>query len=96
LIIAKVLHDEKYPYLVLHGLNGVYIEEISRWIRLDARGNFKGIDAQFSLDEEKLTFSVRKSLGEEDIFTVFTNPNHNFILLIKCCKVYHKNEIYID
>lgn len=52
---SLILDDEKYPYLVLHGLNSVYIEEINRWIRLDAMGNFNGIDAQFSSSCDRCT-----------------------------------------
>lgn len=34
-----ILDDETAPYLIFHGLNGVYIEELNKWIRIDARGN---------------------------------------------------------
>lgn len=34
-----VLSDETAPYIIIHGLNGVFISSINRWIRLDARGN---------------------------------------------------------
>lgn len=74
-----ILDDKKYPYLVLHGLNGVYIEELGKWIRLDARGNKPEVCAHFSLYEEKLAFPVRKDLGEEDIPIIFSNPNQNVI-----------------
>ena len=74
-----ILDDEKSPYLVLHGLNGVYVDKVNKWIRLDARGNNNGIDAQFSLDQEKLAFPIREVFGEEDIFTVFSNPNNNVV-----------------
>jgi transglutaminase-like putative cysteine protease len=74
-----ILDDEKYPYLVLHGFNGVYLEELNQWILLDARGNTNGINAQFSLCEEKLAFSVRQDLGEETIPIIFSSPNINVI-----------------
>ena len=66
------------PYLILHGLNGVYIEKIGRWIRLDARGNKKGVDAQFSLDEEKIAFHVKEE-GEKDDPIVYAKPRQNVI-----------------
>jgi transglutaminase-like putative cysteine protease len=47
-----------------HGLNTVLLE--GRWVRLDARGNKPGVDAQFSLGEERLAFPVRPALGERD------------------------------
>ncbi|MDD3573919.1 transglutaminase family protein [Methanospirillum sp.] len=42
--------------LVLHGLAAVYFEQVDRWIRLDPRGNKPGIDAGFSLEEEKIAY----------------------------------------
>lgn len=65
-----ILDDETAPVLIYHGLNGVYIKEYKKWIRLDARGNKEGVNAQFSLDEEYLAFPVRPEKGGEDYFTV--------------------------
>jgi len=50
----------------LHALNTAYVASHQKWIRLDARGNKPGIDAQFSLDEERLAFAVRPECGEVD------------------------------
>ena len=41
---------------VLHGLAAVYLEQADRWIRLDPRGNKTGINADFSIDEEKIAY----------------------------------------
>ena len=51
-----ILDDETAPVLIYHGLNGVYIKESRKWIRLDARGNKQGVNAQFSIDHEHLLF----------------------------------------
>lgn len=56
-------------------MNGVYISEYNRWIRLDARGNKEGVNAQFSIDEEQLAFPIRPEKGEKDIFMVFPEPD---------------------
>jgi len=72
-----ILNDETASYLVLHGLNAVYIEEIDKWIRVDARGNKPGVDAQFNLEVEQLAFKVRNDLGEEDIYVVYSEPDSN-------------------
>ena len=56
----------------IHALNTVYLESIGKWIRLDARGNKDGIDAEFSLDDEKLAFMI-KSEGEVDY-----HDNHSY------------------
>ncbi len=57
----------------LHGLNALYLEEYG-WFRLDPRGNKPGIDSQFSTDEEKLAYPIRKELGEIDYPDVFAAP----------------------
>jgi len=59
---------------IIHGLNAVYIEHLDRWIRLDARGNKLGINAQFSLNEEKLAYPIRPQLNEIDYSTIYVNP----------------------
>ena len=74
-----LLDDDSAPCLILHGLNAVFIQELCKWIRLDARGNKPGVDAQFSLAQEKLAFAVRPEKGEEDIPVIFANPNPNVI-----------------
>jgi transglutaminase-like putative cysteine protease len=59
----------------VHGLNTVYLAPLERWIRLDARGNKAGIDAQFSLDEEKLAFLARTEHGEVDYLDNLPEPH---------------------
>ncbi len=63
-----------YKGLALHGLNGIYIESLSRWIRIDARGNRGSIDAQFSINEEKLAFPIDHERGEFLYETIYTDP----------------------
>ena len=70
-----ILDDETAPILIYHGLNGVYIKEYKMWIRLDARGNKEGVDAQFSLESEQLAFPIRAEKGEEDGFVIYPNPD---------------------
>lgn len=74
-----ILDDETAPVLIYHGLNGVYIKECNKWIRLDARGNKEGVNAQFSIDEEQLAFPVRAENGEEDGFVVYHNPDKKIL-----------------
>lgn len=74
-----ILDDETAPILIYHGLNGVYIKELEKWIRLDARGNRKDVDAQFSIDNEQLAFPVRPEMGEIDNFTVYPKPDVKII-----------------
>lgn len=58
----------------LHCLNVVYLNEEDRWIRLDARGNNEHCHAEFSLEQEKLAFPVRKEYDEIDFPTAFSWP----------------------
>ena len=51
---------------IIHALNTVYISELNRWIRLDARGNKDNVHAEFSIEEERLAFIVRPELYEID------------------------------
>ena len=70
-----VLDDETTPVLIYHGLNGVYIKDYQKWIRLDARGNKKSVNAQFSIESERLAFSIRSEMGESDNFMVYPDPD---------------------
>ena len=59
----------------IHALNAIYLASIGKWIRVDARGNTGDIDAQFSVEEEKLAFPVNPEKGELFIYnTVFCEP----------------------
>ena len=70
-----ILDDQTAPILVYHGLNGVYIKEFEKWIRLDARGNKDGVNAQFSIETEQLAFPIRQEMGEVDSFVVYSKPD---------------------
>jgi transglutaminase-like putative cysteine protease len=59
----------------VHGLNTVYLAPLGRWIRFDARGNRRGVDARFSLDEECLAFPIRPELGEVDYLRNEPDPH---------------------
>lgn len=74
-----ILDDETAPVLIYHGLNGVYIKEYKKWIRLDARGNKTGVNAQFSIETEQLAFPIRWEKGETDNFIVYPDPDINIL-----------------
>ena len=74
-----ILDDDTAPYLIYHGLNGVYLNEYKKWIRLDARGNKEGVNAQFSINNEQLAFPVRAEKGEEDGFIIYPDPDVKII-----------------
>jgi transglutaminase-like putative cysteine protease len=71
--------DNKVP----HGLNAVYLQDYDKWIRLDARGNKEGVDAQFCIEEEKIAWPANKELGEKDIEIIFAEPNKKVIEVLR-------------
>ncbi|WP_181772170.1 transglutaminase-like domain-containing protein [Amycolatopsis pittospori] len=71
---------------VLHGLNAVYLAGLDRWIRLDPRGNRNGADAQFSLEDERLAWSLDPSRGEIDLPTVYTAPSSAVVETLSSAK----------
>jgi transglutaminase-like putative cysteine protease len=72
-----------YEGLALHGLNGLYIPSLSRWIRVDARGNTGAIDAQFSLTREQLAFPVDPQQGEWLYETIYTAPVPGVVAILQ-------------
>lgn len=59
----------------VHALNAAYLLPINRWVRMDARGNKPGVQAEFSLEEEeRLAFPVREELGEVDERVIYAQP----------------------
>ena len=59
----------------IHALNAVFLKSVNRWVRLDARGNKAGVQAEFSLEDEKLAFPVREEYDEADYAEIFIRPN---------------------
>lgn len=89
-----ILDDETAPILIYHGLNGVYIKEYKMWIRLDARGNKEGVDAQFSLESEQLAFPIRAEKGEEDGVVIYPDPDIKILQKFKNNKT--RTELWDD
>ena len=74
-----ILDDETAPVLIYHGLNGVYLREYGKWIRLDARGNKPGVNAQFSIDSEMLAFPIRSEKGEVDVPVIYADSDTEIV-----------------
>jgi len=81
-----LLSDNNDNFLVIHGLNAVYLKTIKKWIRLDARGNKHGVNAEFSIGNEKLAWSVRKELGEKEDPMVYFAPKKEVIQVLRSSK----------
>lgn len=65
--------DSSLGYCI-HALNAVYLRSLERWIRVDARGNKKGVHAEFSINEEILAFKIRKEYDEVDYDEIYFEP----------------------
>lgn len=76
-----VLDDANPGKLTLHGMSAVWLN--NRWIRLDARGNKPGVNAQFSLEGEQLAFPVRLELGEKEYPAVYADPLPGLLTVMK-------------
>lgn len=77
------LGEEKGSGLCIHALNAVYIKSLDKWIRLDARGNKEGVDAQFGLEKEQLAFPVRRDWGEVDYTTIYAKPAQKLMKILE-------------
>lgn len=65
----------------LHGLVAVYLN--GRWHRLDPRGNKPGIDAQFSLTNERLAYVPEPASSEVDYPEVFVAPVKEVVAVLR-------------
>jgi hypothetical protein len=52
----------------------LYLTTLDRWIRVDARGNTNGINAQFSIEKEQLAFAMNPSADEFIYEAIFAAP----------------------
>jgi transglutaminase-like putative cysteine protease len=68
---------------VLHGLNAIYLTSLNRWIRVDARGNTGGINAQFGIKKERLAFDMDPDADEFIYETIFAAPVWSVVSRLK-------------
>lgn len=67
-----LMDDDSQGYCV-HCYNAVFLND--KWIKLDARGNKQGVNAQFSLDEPILAFPNRKEYDEYFWEGIYASPH---------------------
>ncbi len=77
--------DDGAPYC-LHGLNAVFLKNHG-WYRIDARGNRKGINAQFSPPHEKLAFPINLK-NEADLPEIWHEPLSVIVSVLEKCETY--------
>lgn len=78
-----VVNDADKSLMTLHGLNAIYLESLDKWIRVDARGNKAGVNAEFNLEKEVLAFPIRAEYQEVDFPMVYSQPNRNVIAALR-------------
>lgn len=69
--LARV-HDH-----IIHALNAVYLSDLQKWVRVDARGNLPGKKAEFNIDapdREQLVFTICPDQGEIDYPIIYAEP----------------------
>jgi transglutaminase-like putative cysteine protease len=74
------LHDNGSGFQ-LHGLYAVFLD--GDWHRLDPRGNKAGIDAQFSLAEERLAWPAHPERGDIDYPTLYRTAAPTLIKMLR-------------
>ncbi|AYB43140.1 transglutaminase-like domain-containing protein [Paenibacillus lautus] len=88
------LFDKPEDGYCIHALNSVYLKDLGKWVRIDARGNKEGINAQFSIEEEQLAFPIRVEYGEKDYATNYDEPHPDIIKTLEenndCIQMYQK------
>jgi transglutaminase-like putative cysteine protease len=75
--------QEGAPEFSLHGLNAIYLKSLNRWLRVDARGNKPGVQAEFCLEREMLAFPVRAELAESDDAVIYAEPNFKVVAALR-------------
>lgn len=78
-----MLFDSPDKGYCIHALNAIFFKSLNKWVRVDARGNKKGIDAQFSIEEEKLAFLVNERLDEKDYPIIYAKPHPKTVGVLK-------------
>jgi len=66
---------------VIHGLVAVHLNDT--WHRQDPRGNKPGIDAQFSLDSERLAYVVDERRGEKDYQRLYVSAADEVVAALR-------------
>lgn len=77
--------EDKKDSFCLHGLNAVYLDKYA-WVKIDARGNKKEINAQFMPPKEKLAFTLNED--EYDLGIYYSRPLNIIINALNSHKTY--------
>ena len=78
-----LLEDDSLGYCV-HCYNAIYLD--GKWIKVDARGNKPGANAQFSMNEPILSFPCRAEYDEYFWDGMFSQPQLSTMLMLEKAK----------
>lgn len=87
--INPIMIDEKYQgnhyaeNAMTIAIDILKIEEIGKWIRLDARGNMSSVHAEFNITKEILAFPIRAELGECDYLDNHPDLDSRLVAILK-------------
>jgi len=79
--------EYKKDIYCLHGLNAIYLKDFG-WFKVDARGNKKGVDAQFIPPVEKLAFELGEN--EYDLPGLYSIPIDAVAYALSTYKTYEE------
>ena len=85
------INDDGAPYS-LHGLNAVFLKDYG-WYRIDARGNNKNVNAQFSPPNEQLAYPINLS-AEADLPEIWSEPLAVVVTALEKYDTYE--EVYLN
>lgn len=78
------LADDESKGYCIHCYNAIMLN--GKWIKVDARGNKKGVNAQFSLEEPILAFIPRPQYDEYFFDGIFAVPDTKTMKLLRKAK----------
>lgn len=79
------IDDKGAPYS-LHGFNAIYLPEVG-WYRVDARGNKKEVNAQFTPPQEQLAFKIQLP-EERDFPVILAEPLQIIVDTLQSCSTW--------
>jgi len=77
--------EYKKDIYCLHGLNAIYLKDFG-WVKVDARGNKDGVEAQFIPPIEKLAFELGEN--EYDLPDLYSQPHESVVYALTTFRTY--------
>ena len=75
----QILYVEDFERLIAHGFNAVYIQELNKWVRIDACTQVDVNDWGFDPFKDSTVNSIREDIGECDDFTIYHVPSKKIL-----------------